>query len=289
MKIGFIGLGLMGRPMAAHLIDAGHELFVNRVKPVSEFLVEKGATACDTPKAVAEAAEIIITIVPDTPDVDAVLFGDNGVADGLSEGKMVIDMSSISPVETKSFAEKIAAKGCGYLDAPVSGGEVGAKNAALTIMVGGSDVDFERGKPLFEAMGKTITHVGPVGDGQTAKVANQIIVGLTIEAVAEGLLFAKKAGADPAKVREALMGGFAGSTIMKVHGERMIERTFDPGFRICLHRKDMALAVNAARDLGLALPNAAATEQLMNAAIARGDGDKDHSALIRTLEALAGL
>ena len=289
MKIGFIGLGLMGRPMAAHLIDAGHDLYINRVKPVSEFLVEKGATACDTPKAVAEAADIIITIVPDTPDVDAVLFGENGVADGLSEGKMVIDMSSISPVETKSFAERIAAKGCGYLDAPVSGGEVGAKNAALTIMVGGSDADFERGKPLFEAIGKTITHVGPVGDGQTAKVANQIIVGLTIEAVAEGLLFAKKAGADPAKVREALMGGFAGSTIMKVHGERMIERTFDPGFRIRLHRKDMALAVNAARDLGLALPNAAATEQLMNAAIARGDGDKDHSALIRTLEALAGL
>jgi len=289
MKIGFIGLGLMGRPMAAHLIDAGHELFVNRVKPVSEFLVEKGATACDTPKAVAEAADIIITIVPDTPDVEAVLFGENGVADGLSEGKMVIDMSSISPVETKVFAERIAAKGCGYLDAPVSGGEVGAKNAALTIMVGGSDADFERGRPLFEAMGKTITHVGPVGDGQTAKVANQIIVGLTIEAVAEGLLFAKKAGADPAKVREALMGGFAGSTIMKVHGERMIARTFDPGFRIRLHRKDMALAVNAARDIGLALPNAAATEQLMNAAIARGDGDKDHSALIRTLEALAGL
>ncbi|MEO2037930.1 MAG: 2-hydroxy-3-oxopropionate reductase, partial [Martelella sp.] len=276
MKIGFIGLGLMGRPMAAHLIDAGHELYINRVKPVSEFLVEKGATACDTPKAVAEGAEIIITIVPDTPDVEAVLFGENGVADGLSEGKMVIDMSSISPVETKVFAEKIAAKGCGYLDAPVSGGEVGAKNAALTIMVGGSDADFERGRPLFEAMGKTITHVGPVGDGQTAKVANQIIVGLTIEAVAEGLLFAKKAGADPAKVREALMGGFAGSTIMKVHGERMIERTFDPGFRIRLHRKDMALAVNAARDIGLALPNAAATEQLMNAAIARGDGDQDH-------------
>ncbi|MEO1989901.1 MAG: 2-hydroxy-3-oxopropionate reductase [Martelella sp.] len=289
MKIGFIGLGLMGRPMAAHLIDAGHDLYINRVKPVSEFLVEKGATTCDTPKAVAEATDIIITIVPDTPDVEAVLFGENGVADGLSEGKMVIDMSSISPVETKAFAERIAAKGCGYLDAPVSGGEVGAKNAALTIMVGGSDADFERGRPLFEAMGKTITHVGPVGDGQTAKVANQIIVGLTIEAVAEGLLFAKKAGADPAKVREALMGGFAGSTIMKVHGERMIERTFDPGFRIRLHRKDMALAVNAARDIGLALPNAAATEQLMNAAIARGDGDKDHSALIRTLEALAGL
>ncbi|AJY45899.1 2-hydroxy-3-oxopropionate reductase [Martelella endophytica] len=289
MNIGFIGLGLMGRPMAAHLIDAGHELFVNRVKPVSEFLVENGAVACDTPRAVAEAADIIITIVPDTPDVEAVLFGENGVAEGLSEGKMVIDMSSISPVETKTFAERIGVKGCGYLDAPVSGGEVGAKNAALTIMVGGSEADFERGKLLFEAMGKTITHVGPVGDGQTAKVANQIIVGLTIEAVAEGLLFAKKAGADPAKVREALMGGFAGSTIMKVHGERMIERTFEPGFRIRLHRKDMALAVNAARDIGLALPNSAATEQLMNAAIARGDGDDDHSALIKTLEALAGL
>ncbi|MBB4122471.1 2-hydroxy-3-oxopropionate reductase [Martelella radicis] len=289
MKIGFIGLGLMGRPMAAHLIDAGHDLFINRVKPVSQFLVEKGATACDTAKAVAEAADIIITIVPDTPDVETVLFGDNGVAEGLAEGKLVIDMSSISPVETKTFAERIAEKGCGYLDAPVSGGEVGAKNAALTIMVGGSDEDFARGEPLFAAMGKTITHVGPVGDGQTAKVANQIIVGLTIEAVAEGLLFAKKAGADPAKVREALMGGFAGSTIMKIHGERMIAETFDPGFRIRLHRKDLALAINAAREIGLSLPNTASTEQLMNAAIARGDGDRDHSALIRTLAALAGL
>ncbi len=288
MKIGFIGLGLMGRPMASHLIDAGHELFLHRVKPVSQDLVTKGGKALDSAKAVAEAADIVILMLPDTPDVEAVLFGADGVASGLSKGKLVIDMSSISPVATKGFAEKIAALGCDYLDAPVSGGEVGAKNAALTIMVGGEPQTFERAKPLFEKMGKNITLVGGVGDGQTAKVANQIIVGLTIEAVAEALLFAKTAGADPAKVREALMGGFASSKILEVHGERMIKRTFDPGFRIRLHNKDLMLAIDAARSLELALPNTAATQQLMNAAIARGDGDKDHSGLIRTLEALAG-
>jgi 2-hydroxy-3-oxopropionate reductase len=288
MKIGFIGLGVMGRPMAGHLIDGGHALTLNRVKPASQALVDKGGTAADTPKAVAEAAEVIILMVPDTPDVEAVLFGQDGVAEGLSAGKLVIDMSSISPVATKDFARRIEAKGCDYLDAPVSGGEVGAKNAALTIMVGGRPDAFQRAKPLFEAMGKTITHVGPSGDGQTAKVANQIIVGLTIQAVAEALTLAKRAGADPAKVREALMGGFAGSRILEVHGERMVKRTFDPGFRIRLHRKDLGLAVDSARALDLALPNAAAVEQLMNAAIARGDGDRDHSALILTLEALAG-
>jgi 2-hydroxy-3-oxopropionate reductase len=288
MKIGFIGLGVMGRPMAAHLIDAGHTLTLNRVKPVSQGLVDKGGTAADTPKAVAEAADVVILMVPDTPDVEAVLFGPDGVAEGLTPGKLVIDMSSISPVATKDFAARIEAKGCDYLDAPVSGGEVGAKNAALTIMVGGKPEAFARAKPVFEAMGKTITHVGPNGDGQTAKVANQIIVGLTIQAVAEALTFAKAAGADLDKVRDALMGGLAGSTILKVHGERMIKRTFDPGFRIRLHRKDMGLAVDSARALGLALPNAAIVEQLMNAAIARGDGDRDHSGLILTLEALAG-
>ncbi|MCD7060634.1 2-hydroxy-3-oxopropionate reductase [Pelagibacterium xiamenense] len=288
MKIGFIGLGVMGLPMAGHLIDAGHELFLHRVKPKSQELVEKGGKALESPRAVAEAADVVILMVPDTPDVEAVLFGPDGVAEGLGAGKMVIDMSSISPVATKDFAARIEALDCSYVDAPVSGGEVGARNAALTIMVGAREDAFARAKPLFEIMGKTITHVGPVGDGQTAKVANQIIVGLTIEAVAEGLVFAQKAGADPARVREALLGGFAGSTIMKIHGERMIERTFDPGFRIKLHRKDMALAVDSARQLGLALPNAAAVEQLMNAAIARGDGDRDHSALYLTLEALAG-
>lgn len=288
MNIGFIGLGVMGRPMAGHLIDAGHTLHLHRVKEVSQFLVDKGGKAMESAKAVAAASEIVILIVPDTPDVETVLFGKDGVAEGLKPGSLVIDMSSISPVATKAFAAKIEALGCDYVDAPVSGGEVGAKNAALTIMCGGKPAAFERAKPLFEKMGKNITLVGGVGDGQTAKVANQIIVGLTIEAVGEALLFAKKAGADPAKVREALMGGFAQSRILELHGERMIKRTFDPGFRIRLHRKDLNLAIDAARSLNVALPNTAATQQLMNSALANGDGDKDHSALIRTLEAMAG-
>jgi 2-hydroxy-3-oxopropionate reductase len=288
MNIGFIGLGVMGRPMAEHLIGADHSLFLHRVKPASQSLVNKGGQALDSARAVAEASDVVILMLPDTPDVEAVLFGPDGVAAGLSAGKLVIDMSSISPVATKDFARRIEALGCDYLDAPVSGGEVGARNAALTIMVGGKEAVFDRALPLFQLMGKNITLVGGNGDGQTAKVANQIIVGLNIEAVAEALLFAKKAGADPAKVREALMGGFAASRVLEVHGERMVKRTFDPGFRIRLHRKDLSLAVDAAKALDIALPNAAATQQLMNAAIARGDGDKDHSALIRTLEALAG-
>lgn len=288
MKVGFIGLGVMGRPMADHLIDEGHELFVHRVKPVSQFLIDKGATALDSARAVAEAADAIILIVPDTPDVEIVLFGENGVAEGLSSGKLVIDMSSISPVATKQFAAKIAELGCGYVDAPVSGGEVGARNAALTIMAGGSEEDYARALPLFAVMGKNINRIGEVGDGQTAKVANQIIVGLNIQAVAEALLFAKRAGADPAKVRDALMGGFASSRILELHAERMINETFEPGFRIRLHRKDINLALDSAKQLEIALPNTGAVAQLMNAAIGRGDGDLDHSALIRTLEALAG-
>jgi 2-hydroxy-3-oxopropionate reductase len=288
MNIGFIGLGVMGRPMAGHLIAAGHDLWLHRVKKASQTLVDQGGVALESARAVAEKADVIILMLPDTPDVETVLFGPDGVAAGLSDGKLVIDMSSISPVATKDFAKRVGALGCDYLDAPVSGGEVGAKNAALTIMVGGEQAVFDRALPLFQAMGKNITLVGGNGDGQTAKVANQIIVGLNIEAVAEALLFAQKAGADPAKVREALMGGFAASRVLEVHGERMVKRTFDPGFRIRLHRKDLSLAVDAAKALDIALPNASATQQLMNAAIARGDGDKDHSALIRTLEALSG-
>jgi 2-hydroxy-3-oxopropionate reductase len=288
MNIGFIGLGVMGRPMAENLIKAGHSLSLNRVKQASQYLVDQGGKALETPRAVAAASDVVILMLPDTPDVEAVLFGQDGVASGLSAGKLVIDMSSISPVATKDFAKRVAATGASYMDAPVSGGEVGAKNASLTIMIGGSEQDFERAKPLFEAMGKNITLVGGVGDGQTAKVANQIIVGLTIEAVREALLFAEKAGADPAKVRAALMGGFASSRILEVHGERMIKGTFEPGFRIRLHRKDMTLAVDGAKALDIALPNSAATQQLMNAAVARGDGDLDHSGLIRTLKALAG-
>ncbi len=288
MNIGFIGLGVMGRPMAEHLIDAGHTLHLSRVKENSQKLVARGGKSAASAKAVAEASDIVILMLPDTPDVEAVLFGPDGVASGLTEGKLVIDMSSISPVATKAFARRIEALGCDYLDAPVSGGEVGAKAASLTITVGGQQHVFERARPLFEKMGKNITLIGGVGDGQTAKVANQIIVGLTIEAVAEALLFARSAGADPAKVRSALMGGFASSRILEVHGERMVTEAFEPGFRIRLHRKDMTLAVDAARALDLSLPNTAATQQLMNAAIANGDGERDHSALIRTLDLLAG-
>jgi 2-hydroxy-3-oxopropionate reductase len=289
MQIGFVGLGVMGRPMAERLIQAGHKLSLHRVKKVSQYLVDLGADSCDTPKAVAHKADVVIVMVPDTPDVETVLFGKAGVAEGLAPGKLVIDMSSISPVATKQFAKKIEALRCDYLDAPVSGGEIGARNGTLSIMVGGNRAAFDRATPLFEAMGKNITLVGGVGDGQTAKVANQIIVALNIAAVAEALTFARRAGADPRAVRQALLGGFASSRVLEVHGERMIERTFDPGFRLRLHRKDLSIAVSTARDLDLALPNTATTQQLMNAAISNGDGDKDHSALIRTLELLSGL
>ena len=288
-KIGFIGLGIMGSPMAAHLQAGGHELFV--VKHSSELpkeLMYGGAIACASNKEVAEQAEIIIAIVPDTPQVDQVLFGENGVADGLSPGKLFIDMSSISPIETKNFAEQINALSCDYLDAPVSGGEVGAKAASLTIMVGGPQVAFDRASPLFNLMGKNITLVGEEnGAGQTCKVANQIIVALNIEAVSEALLFASKAGVDPARVREALMGGFANSKILEVHGERMIKRTFDPGFRIGLHQKDLNIALDGARALGISLPNTATAQELFNTCQGHGLGDRDHSAMIRALEIMA--
>lgn len=283
MKIGFIGLGVMGRPMAQHLIEAGHELYLHRVKPVAAHLVEHGATACESAMEVAQSAEIVILMLPDTPDVEDVLFGENGAAQGLGSGKLLIDMSSISPMATKDFAARIEGLGCDYLDAPVSGGEVGAKSASLTIMVGGKPDNFERAKPLFEKMGKNITLIGGVGDGQIAKVANQIVVALNIQAVSEALRFATKAGADPAVVRKALMGGFAASRVLDVHGERMINETFEPGFRIRLHHKDLSLALESAHLLELMLPNTAMVHQLMNGALAKGLGDKDHSALIKAL------
>ncbi|MFF9551632.1 2-hydroxy-3-oxopropionate reductase [Methylobacterium fujisawaense] len=287
MNIGFIGLGIMGAPMAGHLIAAGHSLFLKTRRSVPEALLAAGGTACATAAAVAERADTIILMLPDTPDVEQVLFGADGVAEGLSPGKTVIDMSSIAPLATKDFAARIAERGGAYLDAPVSGGEVGAKNAALSIMVGGEPEAFERARPLFEAMGKTVTHVGPVGAGQVAKVANQIIVALTIEAVAEGLLFASKAGADPAKVRQAITGGLATSRILELHGARMIERTFDPGFRIGLHQKDLNLALDGARTLGLSLPATALAQQLFSACVAQGGAAWDHSAMVKALEALA--
>ncbi|OYZ99427.1 MAG: 2-hydroxy-3-oxopropionate reductase [Rhizobiales bacterium 17-65-6] len=286
MNVGFIGLGIMGTPMAGHLIDAGHTLFLHDVVKVPDELTAKGATALASSAEVAGHADIIILMVPDTPHVEAALFGPGGVAEGLSPGKIVVDMSSISPVATKSFAEKINALGCAYLDAPVSGGDVGAKAASLTIMVGGPDAAFETVKPLFEKMGKNITLVGGNGDGQTTKVANQIIVALTIEAVGEALLFASKAGADPAKVRQALMGGFANSRILEVHGERMVKRNFAPGFRIELHQKDLNLALSSARALGLSLPNTATAQELFNSVTAHGGGKLDHSAMVKALEML---
>ena len=287
LKLGFIGLGIMGTPMAGHLLKAGHKVFVHSIPSIPEAVLKAGATACASGKEVAQKADIIFVMVPDTPHVADVLFSDNGVAAGLGKGKTVVDMSSISPIETKVFAKKINALGCDYLDAPVSGGEVGAKNATLSIMVGGDEAVFARVKPLFELMGKNITLVGGNGDGQTAKVANQIIVALNIEAVGEALLFAAKAGADPAKVRQALMGGFASSKILEVHGERMVKRTFDPGFRIELHQKDLNLALSSARALGVSLPNTATAQELFNACAARGGKAWDHSAMVRALEQLA--
>ena len=286
-KIGFVGLGIMGSPMAAHLIKAGHEVSLFSFPSVPADLVKAGGKACANGKEVAQNADIIIIMVPDTPHVQSALFDANGIGEGLSKGKTVVDMSSISPIATKGFAKKVNDLGCDYLDAPVSGGEVGAKNATLSIMVGGPDAAFERVKPLFELMGKNITLVGGNGDGQTAKVANQIIVALNIEAVAEALLFAAKAGADPARVRQALMGGFASSKILEVHGERMIKRTFDPGFRIELHQKDLNLALSSARELGVALPNTAMAQELFNSCAAHGGKAWDHSGMVRALEKMS--
>jgi 2-hydroxy-3-oxopropionate reductase len=285
--IGFIGLGVMGRPMAANLLAAGHRLFLHTRREVPPALVEAGGEPCADGREVAQKAEVIIVMAPDTPDVEAILFGAAGVAEGLKAGKIVVDMSSISPIATKDFAARVKALGADYLDAPVSGGEVGAKAGTLTIMVGGSEAAFAAVRPIFEKLGKNITLVGGNGDGQTTKVANQIIVALNIEAVAEALVFASRAGADPARVREALMGGFAASRILEVHGERMVKRTFDPGFRIELHQKDLNLALQGARALGVALPNTASAQQLFSACVAHGGKAWDHSAMVRALEILS--
>ena len=285
MKIGFIGLGIMGAPMAGKLAAAGHALVLRRRGPVPEPLAD--AMVCDSGREVAERSDVVITMVPDTPQVEEVLFAPDGVAEGLAPGKIVVDMSSISPIATKDIARRVNERGCDYLDAPVSGGEVGAKAGSLTIMVGGPQRAFDAVRPLFEAMGRNITLVGGNGDGQTTKVANQIIVALTIEAVGEALLFASKAGADPARVRQALMGGFANSRVLEVHGERMVSRNFEPGFRIELHQKDLNLALAGARALGLSLPNTATCQELFNAAAATGGAAWDHSAMVRVLEKLA--
>ncbi len=289
MKIGFIGLGIMGRPMALNLKAAGHELYVPDRRSLTDEL-RAAAKVLGDAAAVAEQSEIVITMVPDTPDVEAVLFGPHGVSEGLHKGTLVIDMSSISPIATKDFAARIARLGCDYVDAPVSGGEVGAKAATLTIMAGGKEQAFQRALPLFQAMGKNITHVGnEPGAGQVCKVCNQIIVALNIQAVGEALTFARKAGADPAKVRQALLGGFASSRILEVHAERMLNRTFNPGFRIRLHQKDLNLALSAAKEMDMALPNTAIAQQMFSAVAANGGADLDHSALVQAIELLAAI
>jgi 2-hydroxy-3-oxopropionate reductase len=289
VKIGFIGLGLMGQPMAGHLLKAGYELFVHDVVDAAkQAIVDQGGVAVEHNQAVAETADIVITMVPDTPDVEAAMFSENGVAAGLSPGKIVVDMSSISPTATASFAQRIETLGCSYLDAPVSGGPFGAINAALTIMVGGPREAFDQVLPVFEVMGKTVTLIGTRnGDGQVAKVANQIIVGITVEAVAEALLFASKAGADPEIVREALMGGAANSIILENHGGRMLARNFEPGFRAELQQKDLNLAMQSARELGLYLPAASAAHDMYNATRANGMDKDDHISVLRVLESMA--
>ena len=287
-KLGFIGLGIMGKPMAGHLVKSGNEVSVYDLNPAPvQELLSKGASACKSNKEVAQKSEIIFIIVQDTPDVEAVLFGKEGLAEGGKPGSIVVDMSSISPIATKEFAKKLGGMKVKMLDAPVSGGQVGAENATLSIMVGGDADVFEKIKPYFQLMGKNIVHVGGNGDGQTCKVANQIVVALNIEAVAEALLFASKAGADPVKVRAALMGGFAQSRILELHGERMLKRTFTPGFRIRLHQKDLNLALQSARSMGLSLPNTATAQELFNAVAAQGGIDLDHSAMVLALEKLA--
>ncbi|CAH2901752.1 MAG: 2-hydroxy-3-oxopropionate reductase (EC [uncultured Paraburkholderia sp.] len=286
-KAGFIGLGIMGKPMAANLLKNGVKLAAFTRSGVPAELAQAGAQACDSPAAVAAEADVIFIMVPDTPDVERVLFGENGLASALHAGQTVVDMSSISPMATRDFAAHVRETGADYLDAPVSGGEVGAKAGSLTIMVGGEQATFDSVKPLFDMMGKNVTLIGAVGAGQMCKVANQVIVAATIEAVGEALLLASKAGVDPARVREALMGGFASSRILEVHGERMTKRTFDPGFRIELHQKDLNLALSTAQALGVSLPNTATCQALFNACVAHGGKAWDHSAMVRALEVLA--
>ncbi|MGF6484466.1 2-hydroxy-3-oxopropionate reductase [Paraburkholderia sp. JPY419] len=286
-KAGFIGLGIMGKPMAANLLKNGVSLAAFTRSGVPAELTQAGAVACDNPAAVAANADVIFIMVPDTPDVERVLFGENGLASALRAGQTVVDMSSISPMATREFAARVRETGADYLDAPVSGGEVGAKAGSLTIMVGGEQATFDSVKPMFDMMGKNVTLIGAVGAGQVCKVANQVIVAATIEAVGEALLLASKAGVDPVRVREALMGGFASSRILEVHGERMTRRTFDPGFRIELHQKDLNLALSTAQALGVSLPNTATCQALFNACVAHGGKAWDHSAMVRALEVLA--
>ena len=290
INIGFIGSGIMGGPMALNLIKGGHPLWVYARRPeAAQVLVAAGATACASPAIVAQHSDVIFTIVSDTPDVESVIFGENGIASTARRGSVIVDMSTISPTATKVFAERLAQQGIAMLDAPVSGGETGAINGTLSIMVGGKSAVFERVKPLFECLGKNIVHIGDHGAGQVAKACNQIVVAVTIEAVAEALTFARKNDVDPARVREALMGGFAGSKIMEVHGKRMLDNDFKPGFKVGLHQKDMRIVMETAHQLGVALPAAALVTQHLNALMGTGDTDLDSAAIAKVVARMSGM
>jgi 2-hydroxy-3-oxopropionate reductase len=285
--VGFIGLGIMGKPMAENLIEAGYDLVAyNRTREKAEEL--GGATVAETPKEVAEQSNIIITMLPDSPQVEEVLAGEEGVLEGIKEGALVVDMSTISPVVTEELAEKASERGASMLDAPVSGGDVGAIDGTLSIMVGGNEEDFERVLPLFEVMGKTVTHVGPVGTGQVVKAANQIVVALTIEAVSEALVLGSKAGVSPEKILDVLGGGLAGNKVMEVKREKMLDHSFDPGFRVELHHKDLGIALAAGREYGVTLPVTAIVDQMLETLKMLGRGDQDHSALLTLIEEASG-
>lgn len=285
--VGFIGLGIMGKPMAENLIEAGYDLVAyNRTREKAEEL--DGATVAETPKVVAEQSDVIITMLPDSPQVEEVLSGEDGVLEGIKEGALIVDMSTISPVVTEELAKKAEEKGASMLDAPVSGGDVGAIDGTLSIMVGGGEEGFERALPLFEVMGETVTHVGPVGTGQVVKAANQIVVALTIEAVSEALVLGSKGGVPPEKILAVLGGGLAGNKVMEAKREKMLEHSFDPGFRVELHHKDLGIALAAGREYGVALPVTAIVDQMLETLMMLGRGDQDHSALLTLIEESSG-
>jgi 2-hydroxy-3-oxopropionate reductase len=288
-KVGFIGLGIMGRPMAKNLIDAGHELILyNRTTEKAEELAgEGGAEVAASPGEVAAQSDVTITMLPDSPQVEEVVAGEGGVLDGIQQGSLLVDMSTISPVVTEELSEKARERGASMLDAPVSGGDVGAIEGTLSIMVGGAKEDFERATPLFDAMGKTVTHVGPVGAGQVVKAANQIVVALTIEAVSEALVLGSRGGVSPEKVLDVLGGGLAGNKVMEVKREKFLSHTFDPGFRSELHHKDLGIALAAGREYGVALPVTAIVDQMLLSMKMKGWGGEDHSALLRVIEDLS--
>ena len=287
-KIGFIGLGIMGGPMAWNLMEAGYEVVLyNRTKEKAEEIASDGAAVADSPREAAESSDVVVTMLSDSPQVEEVVAGEGGVLEGIEEGALLVDMSTISPVVTRELEEKVKERGASMLDAPVSGGDVGAQQGTLSIMVGGSQEDFERARPLFEVLGNTLTHVGPIGAGQTAKAANQIVVALTIAAISEALVLGSKAGAAPEKVLEALSGGLAGSNVMEAKKEKFLSHDFDPGFKVELHHKDLGIALAAGREYGVPLPITALVDQMLEALVAKGLGGKDHSAMLALIEDLA--